>query len=167
MRALVGTTFCLLTLFVGGCGFRPIYAESGGVPQALSSFQIETGRGRLAYLLRQELLDDLNARSGEADADYVLRADITERRSGFGVRADNVATRFEVAVTVNYVIERTETGAVVLRDTAEGVSVFDSPNAPYADIATEERARERAVSDAADRMRFDISLHFADLDTAG
>lgn len=165
MRALVGSSLCALLLLSGGCGFRPIYAESGGVTQALSGFRIETGRGRLAYLLRQELLDDFDSRDGEADPDYVLTAEITETRVGFGVREDNVATRYEIVVDVAYRIVREADGSLVVADTAQGTSAFDIPNSPYADIAIEERARERAVGAAADRIRFDVSLHFAGLTT--
>lgn len=164
MRALVLTVLAASGLLAGGCGFQPLYADRTGATAELSSFRIVTGEGRSEYLLRQSLLDALNTREGAADAIYELSADVTERRQGFGVRIDRVVTRYEMAVTVNYVVRRVEDGSIVHRGQVSGASSYDAPNEAYALIAVEERARERAVDLAADRVRFDLALFFADRD---
>lgn len=163
MRAFAVVLISALSLTLGACGFTPLYAERTGVSQDLSNFRVRTGEGRGAYLLRQQLIDRLGARSdaNASDAEYELQVAIREATAGLGVRPDDVYTRYDLEMTARYVVRRVADGAVVHRGVVTGSSSYDAPGGPYSDIVVEARARERAAALVADRIRLELSIHLA------
>lgn len=149
-----------LSMLVSGCGFAPLYAENTGVAAELSGIQVESGEGRAAYILRQELIKQLAGSPG-AETRYTLETAIEEQRRGFGIRIDEVTTRYELAVTVQYRLRRLSDGAIVYAGKSTGASSFDVPVEAYAEIAAEERARARAAEMAAEAIRTDLAFYFS------
>lgn len=145
---------------LGACGFKPIYAASTGVTAAFSSIAVNANDGRAAYLVRQATIEALGGEAGAA-ADYRLDLIIREQRGGFGIRVDDVATRFEIALNVDYRLVRQADGQEMRRGAVFGAASFDVVNDAYADIAAEENAKERAAVLAADRLQRELGLHFA------
>lgn len=160
--ALLTLSLAALSAAVSGCGFKPIYAETGAVAPILSNVAVETGDDRVGYLMRKELTD----RFGFAGADpaYRLTVSTSERRDMFGIRLDRVATRFEIVVTAQYVMRDMATNVVITSGSALGAASYDVSNEPYADIATETSARERAAALAAERMEKEIAFYLSSVD---
>lgn len=146
---------------LGGCGFSPIYAQpSGAVAAPLRNVHIEAqGSERVDYLFERAMSDKLGAYTPSGA--YTLEVVLTERRLGFGIRVDDVATRYESTVLVNYRLIRTSDGAVLTRGAQSGVASYDVSDDPYSELTAEERSIERAVDVAADRVRLDLTLYFA------
>lgn len=167
MTLRLASALLAAALLATACGFSPLYAERAGVSQALNDISVASGEGRTAYLLRQQLIERLGAR-GDGGGAYLLETTITEQRRGFGVRIDDVATRYEIALSVAYTLRRQSDGSVAHKGVVQGAASFDTVSLaggeqPYGDIAAEEKARERAAAQAADGLRLDLSFHFAKL----
>lgn len=159
MRA--GLIAALASMFVlGGCGFRPLYAESTGVSQTLAAVEVETGQGRLAFLLREQLNRRFGA--GEDEPEYRLEVTPALSRQGFGLRIDDVATRFELVLTARYDLRRIDNNASVQRGSVQTKASFDLPGDPYADLVAEEAARERAAAQAAEEIRTILAITLAE-----
>ncbi len=152
-------------LAVSGCGFSPIYAQpSGGAGAAaapLRNIAVEArGAERVDYIFERTMSDKLGAYSPSGV--YKLETVLEENRLGFGIRVDDVATRYESTVTVNYRLIRVSDGAILTRGARSGVASYDVSDDPFSELTAEERSIERAVEVAADKVRLDLTLFFAD-----
>lgn len=146
-----------LSLLTAACGFTPLYAERGLSP-TLSVIEVAVPDTRSGYLLREELDDEL-ARDRSRPARYTLTLDVDEDRFARGLRVDDVATRYEVRLIVNYVLS--EGATVVTRGQAVSSVTYDSADQPYAGVAANLDGQERAAAQAAQRIRLELARFFA------
>jgi LPS-assembly lipoprotein len=149
-----------LAVLVSSCGFTPLYAKRGVVP-GLSSIEVEAPQTRTGYLLREELDDAFARNRGEPPA-YRLALRVNEDRRPRGLRVDDVATRYEVLLEVDYVLTGSAAGTTPLTQGRAAVSVtYDSADQPYAGVAAQTDGQERAAQQAAQRIRLDLARWFA------
>lgn len=146
-----------LSLLTAACGFTPLYGQRGLSP-TLSSIEVAAPDTRSGYLLREELDDEL-ARDRSRPAAYTLTLDVDEDRFARGLRVDDVATRYEVRLVVNYVL--TEGATIVTRGQAVSSVTYDSADQPYAGVAANQDGQERAAAQAAQRIRLELARFFA------
>ncbi len=144
---------------LGGCGFTPLYGTPG-VSSGLSSIQVIAPEGRVGYLLREDLDDEL-AHNKDAPSAWRLNLDVTQSRDPRGLRQDNTAERYEVGVTVKYTLSDASTGKVALTGQVSSQVSYDAADQPYAGIAARQDSQQRAASDAARRIRLDLAVWLA------
>jgi LPS-assembly lipoprotein len=155
-----------LALMVSACaGFTPLYAEPGVTP-ALRSIEVRTPDSRPGYILRESLEDAFGRDLGRAPA-YRLDAEISERRAPLGRRADDTATRYELVLTVAYVVTALPSGERVHADTINVTTTYAASDQPYAGVVANQDGVERAAAQAADLIRGDLGRVFADRARAG
>ncbi|HEX8570541.1 MAG TPA: LPS assembly lipoprotein LptE [Caulobacteraceae bacterium] len=145
---------------LAGCGFTPMYASGTGVAPALSSIEVQAPETRAGYLLREELDDALARRTGQPAA-YVLSLAVDEDRYARGLRVDDVATRYEVALRVDYILSDRRTRRQLKTGTVNANVTYDTPDQPYSGIAAFSNGQERAATQAAERIRLDLARWFA------
>jgi LPS-assembly lipoprotein len=144
---------------VGGCGFTPLYATPGVTP-ALSHIEVVVPHGRTAFLLSQSL-DDAFARDRAAPAAYRLDVKVSERTFPRGLTLNNVAERYESHLRVTYDLIDLSSGKTI-RSGVEPVEVtYASTTQPYAGVAAQQDAEQRAADEAAQRIRIDLAVFFA------
>ncbi len=141
------------------CGFTPLYAERGVGP-ALSSVEVIPPKGRVGYLM-QEQLDDALARQRGEPARYRLTMTSNEVRTPRGLRVDNTATEYELNLTVTYSLIENLSGKTLKTGIAPVTVTYESSDAPYAGLSAQTDAQERAVIQAATLVRLDLSRYFA------
>ena len=145
---------------LAGCGFTPLYAEQGVGP-SLRAVAVETaGHSRTAYFLRQEL-DDEFGRDRDATPLYRLQLAVSENRFPLGVRVNNVASRYEIDLTVQWTLVDAATGAPVTNGVAPIRVSYASADPPYAGVAAEQDGVERAGREAAARIRQNVARWLA------
>ena len=144
---------------LGGCGFTPMYGSAGMAP-ALAAVEVEAPETRTGHLLREEI-DDALARDRGRAAAYRLALTVDEDRYARGLRIDDVATRYEVALTVGYILTDSRTRRQLTTGTAQVAVTYDSPDAPYASVAAYSDGQERAANQIAERIRLDLARWFA------
>ena len=149
----------VLMLSLGGCGFRPLYAESVGVASTLSAVAVETPSTRTGHLLREELEDQLAASRG-ADPRYRLRVNLRERRFARGLRIDDTANRYEQRLTATYQLTDTSTGRLIRRATRVVSITYAVADAPYAGVIASQDGQSRAASEMARVIRTDLAQLF-------
>ena len=158
LAAIAAAAACAMSL--GGCGFAPIYAQPGGDVAQLRDVRIEAQENsRIDYVFQQVMADELGAY--QPSGDFVLMAFLSENRQGFGIRVDDVATRYESSVTAVYRLVRQSDGKVLTSGRRTGVASYDVTNDPYAELSSEGRAIDRAVEQVAEKVRLDLTLYFA------
>lgn len=163
--ALIALGLVSGTIPLAGCGFTPMYAENGVSP-GLSSIQVVAPEGRVGFLLREDLDDEL-AHDKSAPAAWRLSLDVGQVRDPRGLRQDNTAERYEVQVTVKYTLTEVATGKIATTGTVTSEVSYDAADQPYAGIAAREDTQRRAASDAARRIRLALSTWLAKRDAPG
>ncbi len=155
---MIAVTAALAGLGLAACGFTPLYATKG-LAAGMASIEVKVPHGRLAYLLSESLDDDL-ARDRDKPAVYRLDVTVSSRIFSRGLNLDETAAYYEDHVTVGYSLVEIATGRV-LKTGAQPVEVtYAATDIPYAGIAAQEDAQQRAADAAADRIRTDLGIYF-------
>ncbi len=158
MRPLV--LAILLALGVSGCGFTPLYGTPG-VASGLTAIQVSTPEGRVGALLREHL-DDVLGHNGAVPPTYRLTTTLGEQRYPRGIRIDNVATRYEYVLVVDYALTPVGGNLKAARTGKVRVEVtYDSADQPYASVAAQQDAQNRATGEAARRIELELATWFA------
>jgi LPS-assembly lipoprotein len=152
---MAGAVGVLLT----ACGFTPLYGRPG-VTAGLSSIEVVSPQGRVGFLLRQSLDDDLG-HDKSAPAQYRLEMTLAQTRGPRGLTRSDVADYYDIGLTVHYALILVATGKTVdTGDVASQVSYDDSGQA-YADISAAQDADSRIASDAARRIEIKLAAWMA------
>ncbi|HEY8615321.1 LPS assembly lipoprotein LptE [Phenylobacterium sp.] len=145
---------------LSGCaGFQPLY----GAPQVVSNLaaiDVIAPEGRTGYLIRQHL-DDAFAKNHTASPAYRMDLQLNEARYPRGVRIDNVATRYEYVLTANYALVSLPSGAPAKAGSVRVELTYDSADQPYASIAAQQDAQDRAAEEAARRIQLELAVWLA------
>ena len=151
---------------LAGCGFTPLYAE-GPVGTSLRAVAIETAdHSRTSYFLRQQLDDEFGRDRGAAPL-YRLTLGVEENRFPLGVRINNVASRYEIALTVRWTLLDAATGATLTQGVTPVRISYASADPPYAGVAAQQDGVERAAREASVRVRQDVARWMAAHPRAG
>lgn len=160
MRSLpFGLTMALAGVMLTACGFTPLYGRPG-VTAGLSGIEVVAPEGRVGFLLRQSLDDDLG-HDKTAPAPYRLEITLAQTRGPRGLTRTDVADYYDIGLTVHYTLVRVATGMTVATgDVASQVS-YDDTGQVYADIAAAQNADSRLASDAARRLEIKLAAWMA------
>jgi LPS-assembly lipoprotein len=158
-RGLLLAAATAATLALGGCGFTPLYAQQGVVSN-LAAIDVIAPEGRTGFLIRQSL-DDAFARNRAGPAAYRMNLSLSEARYPRGIRIDNVATRYEYVLTANYALSNLPSGSLAKRGTVRVELTYDSADQPYASIAAQQDAQQRAAQEAARRIQLELAAWLA------
>jgi LPS-assembly lipoprotein len=157
-----------LLVLLGGCGFRPVYADGPAAPGGRGSVAAELAATRVALipertgqLLRAAL--NRRLRNGAATAAQTeLRVAIALNRQGVGVRADNTATRVRVAAVANYTLTALDTGEALATGRAFAADAFNMmANEYFASQLSGEAADERLTERLADDIVAQLTAFYA------
>lgn len=150
-------------LFAGsllsGCGFTPLYADRS-VSASLAEIEVSTPQGRIGELIREHL-DDALAHNGSASPRYRMSLALGEQRYPRGVRVDNVATRYEYVLVAAYTLTEASSGATAKSGKVRVEVTYDSADQPYASVAAQQDAQDRAAGEAARRIELELAAWLA------
>jgi LPS-assembly lipoprotein len=158
-RALAFAVLTAAAVGLSGCGFTPLYAQQG-VVSSLAAIDVVAPEGRTGFLIR-ESLDDAFAKNRGAPAAYRMNLSLAEARYPRGIRIDNVATRYEYVLTANYQLSSLPSGALAKRGVVRVELTYDSADQPYASIAAQQDAQQRAAVEAARRIQLELAAWLA------
>ena len=144
---------------LGGCGFTPLYAQPG-VAGGMSHIQVDAPKGRVGYLLREDLDDALGHAKGEPPQ-YKLEMVMAETRAAHGLTANDTAQRYELDVTVIYTLIDIASGKVATTGQVVSNVSYDSADQPYEGIAARQDTQDRLASDAAQKIEIRIAAFLA------
>ena len=146
-------------LALTGCGFTPLYATPGVSP-SMAAIQVHAPKGRIGFLLAEQLNDDLAV---DPSAPPRYRLDLVIREHGYsrGLTINNVARRDENHVTVTYSLVDLVGGKVIKTGSAPVEVTYPVADQPYAGVAAQQDAQQRAAAEAAQRIRVDLAAYFS------
>lgn len=157
-HALAAVVLTIAAGALAGCGFTPLYARPG-VVAGLTTIQVNVPRGRTAFLLGEDLNDDL-AHDRDKPAAYRLDVTVMEKRYPRGLKLDNTADRYETHLVVGYKLVELD-NSKVLKTGSEPIEVsYAASGYPYAGITAQEDAQKRAAEEAARRISLELGEYF-------
>lgn len=153
-----------LCALLGGCGFRPLLKSTGngtGVREELAAVEVPALTGRIGFLVRDNLLDQLNPTSAAVPGRYLLRVGLRRRTSALGIQLNNTITRFNLTVVARFSLLDKSTQRVLYSSIIRRVASYNAIRAPYAELSAELDAERRAAREVSNDIRTQLAIHFA------
>jgi LPS-assembly lipoprotein len=157
MRLLVLT---LMALSLTACGFKPMHAPNAfsDTGYSFEKISVTTLKEEKAdFLLKQALRDRFGDNQG---TEFELRIDSKVKRSGLGIGADDVASRYDMSMTAKFELVERKSGETVHKGSVTSVSTFAAPRDPYGTISAENNATEQVARETADRIIIKLASYF-------
>jgi len=148
-----------LCLFLGACGFRPLYGDAHLSPQLASIF-VDPVANTDGYELRNTLIDLLGSDGRTTGKAYRLHLVLSETSQGIAQQGNATITRFNDTLTVNYVLTNSA-GAEIVHGSQTGLASFNVATSPYTTFSQQRDSNMRAAQDIAVRIRLDLSVYFS------
>ena len=152
-----------LCAVLGSCGFRPLLrAEDAepGVREELAAVEVPGLTGRIGYLVRDSLLEQLNPVGIQVPERYRLDIRLRERTSALGIQLNNTITRFNLTLTARFSLIDVSTRRILYRAVTRRVASYNAIRAPFAELSAERDAERRAAREVSTDIRTQLALHF-------
>lgn len=152
----------LLAGVVAGCGFRPLYKQTGntGTVQEFSQISIAQPEDRPSQQLRNYLLDSLTP-YGQPDRPlYRLEYRLIETVGSVFVTRTEEITRNNLQLSASVYLRDYQTGTVLTSLSTTSQASYNVTQADYANLVSEKNARERALRDIAEQIRLRLGNYF-------
>jgi len=164
MRTLAAIAALALAVAVGGCGFHPLYGDTGATAETvdkLSSIYVAPidSPQRLGYELRNTLIDLFDSSGRASENFYRLRVTMSQKSQGVAVQNDAAITRYNDTLTVRYELTDAK-GTLITQGTETGLSAYNVVASPYATLAAQQDSDARSAEDIAYRIRTDLAVFF-------
>jgi LPS-assembly lipoprotein len=152
----------VLAGLMAGCGFRPLYKQTGNTDtvREFSQISIVQPEDRPSQQLRNFLLDSLTP-YGQPDRPlYRLDYRLTEMVSSVFVTRTEEITRNNLQLSVAIYLRDYQTGVVLTSLSTNSQASYNVTLADYANLVSEKNARERALRDVAEQIRLRLGTYF-------
>ena len=147
------------------CGFTPMHGT--GLTTSSANFEDisiqindgdDAGDKEAGFLVMQRLRD----RIGENTGKHILELTPRLGRARFGISADDVASRYDSILRMEYKLIEADSGKVLERGEVKGTSTFGAPIDPYGLVAADKNARQQISKEVADRLLVKLAGYYAD-----
>jgi len=151
-----------LCAVLGSCGFRPLLkSEDGpGVREELAAVEVPGLTGRIGYLVRDDLLDQLNPAGIQVPERYSLDIRLRERVGALGIQLDNTITRYNLTLVARFSLIDSSTRRILYRAIVRRVASYNAIRAPFAELSAQRDAERRAAREVSTDIRTQLALHF-------
>ena len=154
-----------LAAALGACNFRPMLLAKGAddepVRAELAAIEIRGLDGRLGYLVRNALLDELNPQSLPVPERYVLDVRVRSRARALGIQLDSTITRYNLSVLAAFQLRQKDTNDILVSSTVERISSYNVSREPYADLVASHTAERRAAELVSTDIGTVLAAYFA------
>lgn len=164
MRTVRIVAALALAFAAGGCGFHPLYGNSGATAETsdkLASIYvapIQTPQ-RLGYELRNTLIDLFDSSGRMSENFYRLHVTLSQKSQGVAVTNDAAITRYNDTLVVEYTLTNPK-GEIITKGRESGLSAYNVVDSPYATLTAQQDSDTRAAQDIAYRIRTDLAVFF-------
>ena len=155
-----------LTGGLGACNFRPLYLAQGGADNTaaeadLAAIEVQGLGGRLGFLLRNALLDELNPATVQVPPRYVLDVSLSSSATPLAIQLDSTITRYNLALLAAFQLRDKTTSDVLVSSSVQRISSYNVSRQPFADLTAAHTAERRAAQEVATEIRTFLAVEFA------
>lgn len=166
MRILNKVSILILCLFIGACGFQPLYGTSTGVDkERLTRFEIARIPERNGQILRNELLDLFNV-DASLSPKYRLVVNAPNFTSEtIGVdRTSESATKTQVVASAGFQILNKTTNKLIHKGQARTFVAYNILDSQFETITARSDAEDRALKQIANEIMRQTAIAMQDID---
>jgi LPS-assembly lipoprotein len=149
-------------LWLGGCGFHPLYGQASFDPQLreeLAEIRVDPLFDRQGQLLRNALLTDLNPAGEPAKPRYHLAVALAVTESQQALQTDQTATRD--VLYYNILFRLYEGSTAITAGTFHQVFSYDFLQEHYANVTAAADIQQRAATAISAEIRNRLAIYFA------
>ena len=159
LKKFAAACFCV---GLSACGFAPVYAPANNNREVTADFaaiQIDVISDRSGQILRNELIDRLNAK-GRTTSKYRLNVILTEQQIGLAIARDATLTRTQTIEIGDINLIDIQTGKSLLARHLSASSTYNVLPSQFSTLVTEQDSKERSLRMLADQITTALSLYF-------
>ncbi len=160
MQGVVATL--ILSLFLGACGFTPLYATRGqseSIVTELAAISVQAPGDRVNRVLRITLEDKLRASSLTPPL-YQVRLQSSLTESDVAVQQDTEVTRKNLRLSTTFALHEIETGELLFEARSFGIVAFNRVASEFANIIAERDAEERVANQVVEDIHSKLAVYF-------
>lgn len=163
-RSLLRLAAAAVLPALAGCNLRPIHAgpRGGEVNSRLAAVEVEEIGGRLGYLVRNYLLDDLNPAGLSVAPLYTLEVRLDREQDALAIQLDDRVTRYNLFVAASFDLKRKADAQTLYRSAVRRVASYNVRGEPFATLVAEQDAERRAAREVARQIRTMLSLYLTE-----
>ena len=155
---------CLALAALAGCGFRPLYGESGGreVRAELARVEVAPIAGALGPELAESLEQALAPRGrGDGGARFHLGVALSQGSTPLITERDTKVRRYDFLLSARYTLSEAGTGTVLESGEVRSVTSYNViESADYATLVAEQSAGRQAAREVSREIIDRLSLYF-------
>ncbi len=152
----------MLSLFLGACGFTPLYATRGqseSIVSELAAIAVQAPDDRVNRVLRIALEDKLRSNAAGAPQFRVfLESRLTE--ANVAIQQDTEVTRKNLRLRTTFVLRNVETDELLYQARSSGIVAFNRVASEFANIIAERDAEERVANQVAEDIHSKLAIYF-------
>lgn len=148
-------------LFLGACGFKPLYEAGGSSKQMqaeLAAIDVAPIADRVGQIMRNRLLDRLNASAAQK---YRLLVVLTQSTEGYGVRPDTATTQEQLTLVAAVKLIALDDETILFEEQMRARTSYDLVLSDFATLTQREDSARRLVLELAERIHRRLALQFS------
>jgi LPS-assembly lipoprotein len=156
---------CLLLLTLPGCGFQPLYGQSGpgqaSTTDDLATVRVAPLEDRIGQQFHNMLIDRLNPRGQSSRPDYTLYVDLAKTVTEVSIRKDETASRANLILRATFILRDQETTEALLRGDLRSINSYNILDSQFPTYVSEADALERGLRELSDDLRVRLAVYFS------
>ncbi|MDM9621192.1 LPS assembly lipoprotein LptE [Rhizobium sp. S96] len=147
------------TILVASCQVRPLYSESSGVTEKLSSVGFSEATSRVEQEVRNRLIFLASRGAGEPDnPQYEVEINVhSDVINTLLVESSDTSRAGRATVSVDYTLKATKDGHVIKAGNRYATALVDFPRQEFAKARAIRDAEDRAAREAAEFVAADLA----------
>ncbi len=145
-----------------GCGFTPMHSTGGGTMFDKVTVDLAGGKDlgddQTGFFVMQRIRDRIGNNTA-APHKLVLRPDVRRRR--IGITDQDVASRYDTTLYMNYELLDKKTGKILDRGRVQSITTFGAPIDSYGVVAADTGSKEQVAKEIADRLLNTLARYYA------
>lgn len=157
----------IVVLFLGACGFEPMYGSSSGgaskmsAAQGLDSISIDIIPDAEGVELRNILIDKFYSSGYPANPRYKLSVQkLSESVVDSDITIESEATSRRIALYTSFSLIDLQTGQAALSRSLSAYASYNIIGSQFTTRVSEKDAREAAIADLARQIERQVALYF-------
>ena len=153
-----------LLALLPGCGFRPLYGETGvttGASEKLEQVAITNIADRQGQILRNLLIDRFHKSDRSSKTVYRLDAQVLASEQKLSLRQDASAERAQLVLAVPFRLIENATGRTLFEGSSRSNIPYNVLEERYAGLATLDNAYSRGLNEISDDITARVAMYLA------
>jgi len=149
-------------VFVGACGFEPLYGQKSGssVVADLAATKVDLIEDRIGQQLRNTLVEEIAPGGAPQSPRYLLEVKLQENKSTLAIRLDETTSRAVLELQAKFMLRRINDGQVLYDGLSRATTSYNVVNSDFATVSAEADARRRAIRVLGDDIKLRLASYF-------